>query len=219
MTMADDNMHWKFLDHRGSTVFSGFEWPLPRGEAPGPWVEALDAIRPCTSGIHACRRTDLSWWLSADLWAIELGGPVRSVGNKVVAPRGRLLRRVADWPAAGALLANWALWRCRDHLVSALGALGRLQEATALAGAETSEGLREVAIALGPDPENPVGLTFSLAVHCADAYPNPVSVAFSCATAAGHAATATTTDRATYQRAFGAERHAQSLWLADRLGL
>jgi hypothetical protein len=87
---------YKFLTTEGLGVFSGHPWPLPNG-VPGAWVEA--DVDPCLSGIHACRTTDLPYWLTPALYEIELDGPVTEQSTKVVAPRGRLLRRIDAWDA------------------------------------------------------------------------------------------------------------------------
>lgn len=85
---------YKFLTADGLGVFSGFAWPLPDG-LPGAWVEAdVDA---CRSGVHACRRIDLPYWLAPALYEIELAGPIDTLAVKVVARRGRLIRRVDAW--------------------------------------------------------------------------------------------------------------------------
>ena len=89
-----DVIAYKFLRTDGSTVFSGFRWPLP-GDEPGPWVEA--PVDPCRSGIHACRPGDLSYWVGQTLYEIELDGEIVEERNKVIASRGRLLRRVDAW--------------------------------------------------------------------------------------------------------------------------
>ena len=88
---------FKFLTADGSGVFSGFAWPLPDG-APGAWVES--EVDPCRSGIHACRPSDLPYWLADALYEIELDGPLDEQAVKVVAPRGRLIRRVESWDDA-----------------------------------------------------------------------------------------------------------------------
>ena len=88
---------FKFLTADGSGVFSGFAWPLPDG-APGAWVES--EVDPCRSGIHACRPSDLPYWLADALYVIELDGPLDEQAVKVVAPRGRLIRRVESWDEA-----------------------------------------------------------------------------------------------------------------------
>ena len=85
---------YKFLRPDGTSVFTRFTWPLP-DDGPGPWVDA--GVDPCRSGIHACRRADLPLWLGRALYEIELEGEVREEATKVVAPRGRLLRRIVGW--------------------------------------------------------------------------------------------------------------------------
>jgi hypothetical protein len=85
---------YKFLRADGTSVFTRFTWPLP-DNGPGPWVDA--GVDPCRSGIHACRRADLPLWLGRSLYEIELEGEVREEATKVVAPRGRLLRRIDGW--------------------------------------------------------------------------------------------------------------------------
>jgi hypothetical protein len=78
-------------------MFSGFAWPLP-GDAPGDWVES--EVDACRSGIHACRPDDLPYWVGPALFEIELDGPLDVLEVKVVAPRGRLVRRIGAWDEA-----------------------------------------------------------------------------------------------------------------------
>ena len=85
---------YKFLRADGTGAFTGFAWPLPDG-APGAWVE--NDPDPCRSGIHACRLGDLPYWAGRVLYEIELDGEVIEHKDKVVARRGRLLRRIAGW--------------------------------------------------------------------------------------------------------------------------
>ena len=87
---------YKFLAEDGSGVFSRFRWPLPNGAA-GAWVEA--EVDPCRSGVHACRPRDLPFWIAPALYEIELDGEVVAESLKVVALRGRLLRRIDGWNA------------------------------------------------------------------------------------------------------------------------
>jgi hypothetical protein len=89
---------YKFLADDGMGVFSRFAWPLPNG-GPGAWVES-EHVEPCRSGIHACRRVDLPYWVTPGLWEIELDGEVEEQMLKVVAPRGRLIRRIDAWNEA-----------------------------------------------------------------------------------------------------------------------
>ena len=85
---------YKFLRRDGTSVFTGFRWPLS-ADAPGAWVDA--PIDPCRSGIHACRPTDLPYWVGHSLYEIELDGDIATEQTKVIAPRARLLRRVGAW--------------------------------------------------------------------------------------------------------------------------
>lgn len=87
---------YKFLTDDGSAVFSRFRWPLPNG-GPGEWVEA--EVDPCRSGVHACRLVDLPFWIAPSLYEMELDGDVVVHSLKVVAPRGRLVRRIDAWNA------------------------------------------------------------------------------------------------------------------------
>jgi hypothetical protein len=88
---------YKFLRDDGTGVFTRFAWPLPDG-GPGEWVEA--PIVTCRSGIHACRVHDLPLWLGRELYEAELDGVIVEEPTKVVASRGRLLRRVDAWDDA-----------------------------------------------------------------------------------------------------------------------
>ncbi|HYX77420.1 MAG TPA: hypothetical protein VE757_09620 [Gaiellaceae bacterium] len=85
---------YKFLTADGRGVFSGFMWPLPQG-GPGEWVEA--DVAGCRSGVHACRPADLPYWLAPALYEVELEEPLETLSVKVVAPRGRLIRRIDRW--------------------------------------------------------------------------------------------------------------------------
>jgi hypothetical protein len=81
---------YKVLDRGRLSPFTRFGWPE------GEWVEA-EAVEPCRSGIHACRPRDLPYWLGPELWEIELDGDVVEQERKVVARRGRLVRKLAEW--------------------------------------------------------------------------------------------------------------------------
>ena len=85
---------YKFLRSDGTGVFTGFVWPLPNG-GPGAWVDAR--VDPCKSGIHACRLSDLPLWVGRTLYEIELSGEMVEDRMKLVASRGRLLRRIEAW--------------------------------------------------------------------------------------------------------------------------
>jgi len=83
---------YKFLRADGTSVFTGFRWPL------GQWVEAT--IDPCRSGIHACLPRHLPYWVGKALYAIELDGEIREDATKVVSSRARIVRRVDAWDDA-----------------------------------------------------------------------------------------------------------------------
>lgn len=85
---------YKFLSASGQGVFSGFAWPLPHGR-PGAWVES--EVDGCRSGIHACQPVDLPYWPAPVLYEIELDGEIETLATKIVAPRGRLIRRIDAW--------------------------------------------------------------------------------------------------------------------------
>jgi len=85
---------YKFLAADGKGMFTRFAWPLPNG-GPGAWVDA--EIDPCRSGVHACRIADMPYWVSPALYEIELDGTIVDQSLKLVAERGRLVRRVDEW--------------------------------------------------------------------------------------------------------------------------
>jgi hypothetical protein len=87
---------YKFLEEGAVAPFTGFRWP------PDEWVEAA-VVEPCRGGIHACRLGDLPIWLGRELWEVELDGEIVEQERKVVAPRGRLTRRIDAWNEEAAL--------------------------------------------------------------------------------------------------------------------
>ena len=86
---------YKFLRRDGTSVFTGFRWPLPEDGSPGRWVDAQ--VDPCRSGVHACRLAELPMWVAPVLYEIELDGTIVQQRWKVVASRGRLVRRIDVW--------------------------------------------------------------------------------------------------------------------------
>jgi hypothetical protein len=88
---------YKFLRPDGTSVFTGFSWPLPNG-GPGQWVEAN--VEPCRSGIHACRPEHLPLWAGQVLYEVELSGEIIDDRTKVIAGRARLVRRIDEWEEA-----------------------------------------------------------------------------------------------------------------------
>jgi hypothetical protein len=95
--------------------FSGYSWPI------GEWVDGGDAAL-CIRGVHACRTEDLPYWLTQELWEIELEGGVRRERRKLVAERGRLVRRIEGWtPAAAAGFAEACAARAQERAERATG--------------------------------------------------------------------------------------------------
>ena len=79
---------------RHEPLLAAFRWDLPDTK-PGGWVEAR--VDPCRGGPHACRPGDLPFWPSDSLYEIEVDGEISEGGSKLVASRGRLLRRIDAW--------------------------------------------------------------------------------------------------------------------------
>jgi hypothetical protein len=126
---------YKFLRLDGSSLFTSYRWRLPDGE-PGEWVEA--PVEPCRSGIHACRPSDLPFWVARSLYEIELDGAVVAQRTKLVAPRARLLRRVQAWDDE---LRDAYTRMCADHAHElALGASPPLEEWDAVVEPSVREG-------------------------------------------------------------------------------
>jgi len=126
---------YKFLRSDGTSVFTGFRWPLPDG-GPGDWVDAR--IEPCRSGVHACRRSDLPFWVGRVLYEIELAGEIVEQPAKVVASRARLLRRVEAWDEE---LRNAYTRMCADRAHElALGAAPPLDDWDAVIEPSVPEG-------------------------------------------------------------------------------
>lgn len=106
---------YKFLRAGRMGLFSGFAWPE------GEWVDA-GGSELCVRGIHACRPPDLPYWIARELWEIELEGSVREEPRKLVAERGRLVRRIDRWDApARARFADACVRRTQERADAATG--------------------------------------------------------------------------------------------------
>lgn len=127
---------YKFLRPGGKTIFSSFEWALPEGGRPGAWVDAI--VDPCQSGVHACRHRDLPYWVGPELYELELDGEIVEERSKVVASRGRIIRRVDSWTdRARDEYTRMCAERAREI---ALGAQRPLPEWAEVAAASIPEG-------------------------------------------------------------------------------
>jgi hypothetical protein len=99
---------FKFLLDGQVAPFSNFRWPVDE------WVASTDHAA-CHSGIHACDPGDLPYWLMDELWEIELAGSITRGQHKLVAERGRLVRRVHAWdPAARDAFGQACVNRVRE---------------------------------------------------------------------------------------------------------
>jgi hypothetical protein len=135
--------YWKFLAAGAVGPFSGFDWAA----VAGTWVQAERGLL-CRSGIHACRRADLPYWLAAELWQVELDDPVPAE-HKVVARRARLGDRVTAWePGLQRQFAVACVGRTAYHASRQLVAAGLVDQAEQLAAA--AAGLAETN---APPPE------------------------------------------------------------------
>jgi hypothetical protein len=214
---------WKFLDAGHTTVFSGYHWPLPTATGPGPWVEASAPIEACRSGIYACRVDDLPYWLSDDLFEIELTGDIVELDRKVVGERGRLVRRLDAWSAGVAReLAERAGWRARVLAVGVLRDRGLTAAVDRLESCSTLAELEALAPEVAESVDDPfVATAVGLAGDGAHygLVGEPEQAPFVAACAAGHVASGGGGDDAAYRQGFDEERAAQAGWLAERLGL
>ena len=48
--------YYKFLDEGNTGPYSNFDFTpyLPKGDKPGKWLPAVDALEMCDSGYHVC---------------------------------------------------------------------------------------------------------------------------------------------------------------------
>ena len=198
---------YKFLRFGRVGPFSAFAWPEP-----GVWVHASRDLAACRRGVHACRPSDLPWWLSDELWEVELDGQVQADEHKVIAPAGRLRCRIEQWTSACAQeYADACAWRAQERAVEALTRAGYPHEARQLATCTTLDEVLTAARKLAYDiPQTRISLTIAGdgAVRALTGAP-PTS-----AYIAAHAAM-----RLDGAAGYAAERAWQSHWLVERLGL
>jgi hypothetical protein len=198
---------YKFLRSGRIGPFSAFQWPEP-----GVWVRAPRDLAACRRGIHACRPSDLPWWLADELWEIELDGPVQPDEHKIVAPAGRLRAQIEAWtPACAQAYADACAWRAQERAVQALTLAGHRHDAHQLTTCQTLDDVLVATRKLADDiPQTRISLTIAGdgAVRALTGAP-PTS-----AYIAAHAAM-----RLDGAAGYAAERAWQSHWLVERLGL
>ena len=198
---------YKFLRSERVGPFSGFRWP-----APGVWVHADGEVAACRRGVHACRTTDLPWWLADELWEIELDGQIQFDEHKIRAPAGRLRSQVEGWtPSCAQKYAHACAWRAHGRAVQALTRSGHTSAAAELAACATLDDVLAVAPRLAealPDA------TISLTIAGRGALRAITGAAPTSAYVAAHAAM-----RLDGLDGYAAERTWQSTWLVEQLGL
>src|SRR5207237_719528 len=108
---------YKFLRVGAVGPFTGHRW------SPGTWVDAADVHEGL--GVHACRVSDLAFWIGEELWRVELQGHVWERATQIEAARGRLLDRVAGWDGkARTEFGLHCVFQARDIAAAALRGLG-----------------------------------------------------------------------------------------------
>ena len=197
----------KFLRPGRIGPFSAFQWPEP-----GVWVRAPRDLAVCSRGIHACRPSDLPWWLADELWEIELDEPVQPDQHKIIAPAGRLRSRIEAWtPASAQEYADACAWRAQGRAIQALTRAGHRHDAHQLATCATLDDVLVAARQLADDiPETRVSLTIAGDGAFRALTGAPPTSAYIAAYAAM---------RLDGGAGYAAERAWQSQWLVERLGL
>ena len=197
----------KFLRSGRTGPFSRFQWPEP-----GVWVHAPRDVAACKRGIHACRPSDLPWWLADELWEIELDEPVQPDQHKIIAPAGRLRSQIEAWiPACAQEYADACAWRAQGRAIQALTRAGHRHDAHQLATCATLDDVLVAARQLAEDiPETRISLTIARDGAFRALTGAPPTSAY----IAAHAAM-----RLDGAAGYAAERAWQSQWLVERLGL
>jgi hypothetical protein len=197
---------YKFLRSGRVGPFSAFQWPEP-----GIWVYTRE-LAACRRGIHACRPSDLPWWLADELWEIELDGHLERDQHKIIAPAGRLRSRIEAWtPACAQEYADACAWRARERAVQALTRAGHRHEARQLA---TCRSLDDVLVTARQLAGAVVDTRISLTIAGDGAFRALTGAPPTSAYIAAHAAM-----RLDGAAGYEAERAWQSHWLVEQLGL
>lgn len=209
-TGAEQSMRaWKFLDAGRVAPFGGHTWPAPTSSGAGA------ALRFPGREVFACRIEDLPWWIAAELWEVQLEGPIRALETQLAAAGGRLLRRVTAWDAQtlrgyGVACAE----RARDLAVVALRGDGRTDEARALAEARSILELSRIARSLAGEAR--ARLSSNLAGYVAESSTRAAEgAAAAAANIAANAAVLAQGDPSV----FAGERRWQAEWIAEHAGL
>ncbi|MBA2568030.1 MAG: hypothetical protein H0V11_01660 [Actinobacteria bacterium] len=231
---------YKFLSAGAVGLFSRYAWPTPTADALGEWVRVDGEIKHCLNGVHACATAQLVEWLDDELWEIELESPVREADGELIAPAGRLIRRLERWDDE---CARAFVGQCVDNTVSlaaeSLFRAGRQAEAEALTAARSGPNLElrvlQLARDLADEPASPVLFLADVArlerggrPELADKAPTaeqggptPAALAANLGFVCAHIAAqlAEQESAGAYDESYAAERRRQSTWLAEKLQL
>lgn len=203
---------YKFLSPGAVAPFTARRWPLPESAGAGAWVEAPDDRSH--HGVHACRVADLAFWVDAELWRVELAGPVLEGQRQIIGKRGRLVERVTRWDEAMARsFAEACAWRARDRAVASLRKASLAEPSEQLAACSTLAELQSVSQRLAPRG----GLVAALAGYLAETA--DFLLAGDSACSAYISARSAVVAEGGDEDAFGAERELQGKLLAELLGL
>ncbi len=231
---------YKFLSSGALGFFSGHAWPTPAAESPGEWVRVSGELRQCQNGIHACTEGQLVEWLDEELWEIELDDAAVEVEGGLVAPAGRLIRRVKGW---GDECARAFVDHCVDSTVAlaaeSLAKTGRKRESEELTASRARPDAEQKVRALARrfEDESSSAIIFlddmtrlerggrpeseEMALPEEKGGPTPFALAANLGYVCAHVAAqlAEQAIAGTYDETFGRERLSQSTWLAEKLGL
>lgn len=104
---------YKFLEDAFMCPVSGLPWPPPAGGAPGGWVQRSGPLDPEGLGFVTFRGSDLAPWCCANLFRVEIEGPLQTESDVVIAERVRLVEPEQRWPRIKRELYDLALARVR----------------------------------------------------------------------------------------------------------
>jgi hypothetical protein len=208
-------MAYKFLSAGAVGPFTGFAWPVPAEAAAGAWVSAPEG--DFDRGVHACRIGDLPYWLSDELWIVELSSPVRERPTQVIALKGRLVEQVKAWDRQTALdLGFENAFRLRDLAAQVFLENGRSASAEVLRACDRIERLRDaLKEALELSPSGP-GVAVRMAEYADDAARHALQGTVSVGLFA--AVYAAVLHQGSLD-GLAAERRWQAEWMVTRLGL
>jgi len=114
-----DKKLFKILKDGRSCNGGEYTWSLPTkdddGEwTPGEWTEPIEGdLEACESGYHLADETQLIQWLGKEIYEAEAEGAFND-GDKWVARRARLIRKIETWNDRSARL--FAVWCARQSL-------------------------------------------------------------------------------------------------------